>query len=248
MKTQILHEDNEILVVYKPEGLAAQSARVTQPDVVSEMCTYLKSPYVGLVHRLDQPVEGLMVLGKTKEAAASLSAQLTKGELKKTYLAVVAKEDGDVSEISEEWIELTDWLIKDTKAGKAEVVTEQPAASGTESGKSGEKPVKATLFYRKKSEGRDNTALVEIKLITGRFHQIRAQMAHANMPLLGDVKYGSERAKEMTRQISSRLSAQENIKNVALCAYKLKFLHPKTKKPMEFEIKPRKAIFDRYEM
>lgn len=218
MKTQIIYEDNEILVIYKPEGLAAQSARVTQPDVVSEMCTYLKSPYVGLVHRLDQPVEGLMVLGKTKAAAAALSAQLTKGELKKTYLAVVSAQKYEDS-LPGEWTQLTDYLEKDAKTGKAQIV---------ESGGQ-----KAVLFYRKKDEKEDNTALIEIDLLTGRFHQIRAQMAHANMPLLGDVKYGV---------------SDPEVKSVALCAYKLKFLHPKTKKPMEFEIKPKKAIFNRYEI
>lgn len=218
MKTQIIHEDNDILVIYKPEGLAAQSARVTQPDVVSEMCTYLKSPYVGLVHRLDQPVEGLMVLAKTKASAANLSAQLTNGELKKTYLAVVSKEDM-ASSIPTEWTELTDYLEKDAKAGKAQVVK----SGGQE----------ARLFYRKLREGEGSTALVEIRLVTGRFHQIRAQMAHANMPLLGDVKYGKQ---------------MQDVKSVALCAYKLQFLHPKTKKPMEFEIKPKKVIFNRYEM
>lgn len=230
MKTQIIHEDNEILVIYKPEGLAAQSARVTQADVVSEMCTYLKSPYIGLVHRLDQPVEGLMVIAKTKEAAANLSSQLTKGELKKTYLAVVAKEDGGVADISTEWTELTDYLTKDAKAGRAEMV---------ETGGQ-----KATLFYRKLSEGEFNTALIEINLITGRFHQIRAQMAHAGLPLVGDAKYGSEISQVVTRQYAGQIP----LKNVALCAYKLKFLHPRTKKPMEFKIKPRKVIFDRYEM
>lgn len=218
MKSQILYEDNEILVIHKPEGLAAQSARVTQPDVVSEICTYLKSPYVGLVHRLDQPVEGLMVLGKTKAAAASLSAQLSKGELKKTYLAVVSTENLAAG-IPTDWTELTDYLEKDAKAGKARIVS-----SGGQ---------KATLFYRRKEEKDDNTALVEINLMTGRFHQIRAQMAHANMPLLGDVKYGVPHSEA---------------KNVALCAYKLRFLHPKTKKPMEFESKPQKAFFNRYEI
>ncbi len=230
MKTQIIHEDNEILVIYKPEGLAAQSARVTQADVVSEICTYLKSPYIGLVHRLDQPVEGLMVLAKTKASAANLSSQLTKGELKKTYLAVVAKEDGGAADISTEWTELTDYLTKDAKSGRAEIV---------ETGGQ-----KATLFYRKLSEGDFDTALIEINLITGRFHQIRAQMAHAGLPLVGDAKYGSEISQVVTGQYAEQIP----LKNVALCAYKLKFLHPKTKKPMEFKIKPRKAIFDRYEM
>lgn len=218
MKTQILHEDNDIIVIYKPEGLAAQSAKVTQPDVVSEICTYLKSPYVGLVHRLDQPVEGLMVLAKTKAAAGALSAQLTKGELKKTYLAVVSK-DNLATDIPTEWTLLVDYLEKDAKAGKAQVVT----SGGQE----------ARLFYHKKADGQDNAALVEINLITGRFHQIRAQMAHADMPLLGDAKYGIP---------------HPEVKSVALCAYKLNFFHPKTKEPMEFEIKPKKAIFNRYEI
>lgn len=227
MKSQILYEDSEILVIYKPEGLAAQSARVTQPDVVSEMCTYLKSPYVGLVHRLDQPVEGLMVLGKTKAAAANLSTQLTGGSLKKTYLAVVAREGGDASLISENWTELTDYLIKNPRDKRAEVVA-------SPSTKTAETPVKATLFYRKLCEGVQGTALVEVELVTGRFHQIRVQMANAKMPLLGDAKYGN--------------GADQSVKSVALCAYKLQFSHPKTKKKMEFEIKPHKAIFDRYEI
>lgn len=229
MKTKILYEDSEILVIYKPEGLATQSAKVTQPDVVSEMCTYLKSPYVGLVHRLDQPVEGLMVLAKTKAAAANISGQIAKGELKKTYLAVVAKENGDVSDISKEWTELTDYLIKDAKSGRARIVE-----------KDGQK---ASLFYRKLSEDESNTALVEINLITGRFHQIRTQMAHAGMPLLGDVKYGTDHSKEVTQQFAAKIP----LRNAALCAYKLQFLHPKTKKLMQFEIKPKKAVFDRYE-
>ncbi|MBQ8197815.1 MAG: RluA family pseudouridine synthase [Lachnospiraceae bacterium] len=227
MKTQIVYEDNEILVIYKPEGLAAQSARVTQADVVSEICGYLKSPYVGLVHRLDQPVEGLMVLGKTKAAAANLSSQVTAGNLEKMYVAVVSDETGktETDATQEQWTELTDYLEKDAKAGKARIV------------KSGGQ--KATLFYRKLSTGPDNTALLEIRLITGRFHQIRTQMSHANLPLLGDVKYGSEK--------SQKLSGDRNVRSVALCAYKLSFLHPKTKKEMNFEIRPHKPVFNSYD-
>ena len=74
MRIEILFEDNEILVIYKPAGLASQSASASQPDVVSEVRNYLKTAYVGLVHRLDQPVEGIMVLAKIKAAAADLSA------------------------------------------------------------------------------------------------------------------------------------------------------------------------------
>jgi len=227
MKTQIVYEDNEILVIYKPEGLAAQSARVTQADVVSEICSYLKNPYVGLVHRLDQPVEGLMVLGKTKAAAANLSSQVTAGNLEKMYVAVVSDETGktETDATQEQWTELTDYLEKDAKAGKARIV------------KCGGQ--KATLFYRSLGTGPDNTALLEIRLITGRFHQIRTQLSHANMPLLGDVKYGSEK--------SQKLSGDRNVRSVALCAYKLSFLHPKTKKEMNFEIRPHKPVFNSYD-
>ncbi|MBE5882382.1 MAG: RluA family pseudouridine synthase [Lachnospiraceae bacterium] len=245
MKTQIIYEDNEILVIYKPGGFPAQSARVTQPDVVSEICGYLKSPYVGLVHRLDQPVEGLMVLGKTKEATAHLSRQMMDGSFQKTYLAVVRDEtvDGCLNEGKEfspdkGWTELTDYLIKDGKAGKAQVVTGQQA----------EKVSEAKLLYRRLNVSKDShrqgdaenndTALLEVKLVTGRFHQIRAQMSNAKMPLLGDMKYGSETSQE--------LSKQKQIKDVALCAYKLSFPHPKTKKRMEFEIKPKKPVFNSY--
>ena len=226
MKSQIIYEDNEILVIYKPEGLAAQSARVTQPDVVSEICSYLKSPYVGLVHRLDQPVEGLMVLGKTKEATAKLSRQVTDGMLEKTYLAVVTRDDGKAEDISAEWTKLTDCLTKDGKSGKAMIAEDNGQ--------------QAVLFYRRLSSGEHNTALLEIRLVTGRFHQIRLQMSHHSMPLLGDVKYGSENSAGCTKALS------KEIRSVCLCAYKLAFLHPKTKKPMKFEIKPHKPVFDRY--
>lgn len=247
MKSQIIHEDKDIIVIYKPAGLAAQSAKVTQADVVSEICGYLKSPYVGLVHRLDQPVEGLMVLAKTKAAAGALSAQLTKGELKKTYLAVVSDEregaeQAGQTKMSEEWTELTDYLVKDSKAGKAEVLTKEQETEHRNKGKEGEKASKATLFYRRICGGEGNTALMEIKLITGRFHQIRAQMAHAGMPLLGDVKYGSGQSKALTQQIGEKVL----LKDVALCAYKLSFVHPGTKKSMEFEIRPKKPVFNSY--
>ena len=90
MKTQIVYEDNDIVVINKPAGLATQTARVGQPDVVSELKNYLRSPYLGIIHRLDQPVEGLLVFAKNKRAAAALSTQLqsTEGVLNKQYYAV----------------------------------------------------------------------------------------------------------------------------------------------------------------
>lgn len=102
MRTEILYEDKSIMVVRKPAGLAVQSAGIGQPDVVSELKSYLAKlpgagrpgpgkgePYLGIVHRLDQPVEGLLVFAKDKKAAAILSKQLTEGALNKHYYAVL---------------------------------------------------------------------------------------------------------------------------------------------------------------
>ena len=100
MRTEILYEDKSIMVVRKPAGLAVQSAGIGQPDVVSELKSYLAKlpsagrpgkgePYLGIVHRLDQPVEGLLVFAKDKKAAATLSKQLTEGALNKHYYAVL---------------------------------------------------------------------------------------------------------------------------------------------------------------
>ena len=76
MRTEIIYEDKSIMVVRKPAGLAAQTAKVGQQDVVSELKNYLRQPYLGIIHRLDQPVEGLLVFAKTRDAAAELTAQL----------------------------------------------------------------------------------------------------------------------------------------------------------------------------
>lgn len=236
MKIEILYEDNEVLVIYKPAGLASQSANVSQPDVVSEARNYLKTSYVGLVHRLDQPVEGIMVLGKTKAATADLSAQISGKGFEKKYLAVVCDETGLDGKV-EEPITLEDYLIKNPTTGRAEVVSE----SAKQNAKI--KVNKAILHYTTKASclkcENEKIKLLEIALETGRFHQIRAQMSHAGMSLLGDGKYSTDRAK--------CLSAELNIKDVALCAYKLRFIHPKTGKALQYEIKPRKEAFSMFE-
>ena len=95
MQTQIVYEDEAVLVIRKPAGLATESAGIGRKDVVSELKNYVakknpgKMPYLGIVHRLDQPVEGILVFAQTKKAAENLTAQLGKGTLKKEYLAVV---------------------------------------------------------------------------------------------------------------------------------------------------------------
>ena len=213
-------------MIHKPAGIAVQSARIGQMDVESELRNYLAaaagksggSPYIGLIHRLDQPVEGLLVVAKTKDAAAKLNKQLTEGSLNKKYLAVVSLERDSI----ENNAVFTDYMIKDGQV--AGIVKE--ASSGTAK--------KACLQYSflKKI---DNTALADIEIETGRFHQIRCQMAYHGMPLLGDAKYGSN--------TSASISQKMGIRNVALCANRIAFKHPGTGKMMEFEVLPGNSAF-----
>lgn len=209
----IQYEDKELLVVYKPAGLATQSARVTSPDLVSSVTRHLKGAPVYVVHRLDQPVEGLLVLAKTKQAAAGLSKQLQAGTLNKQYYALVYR---GAEELPKEEI-LADYLWKNPQTQKAEIVAQ---ASG--------KGKQAKLHYRVMT-GKDDIALLDVRIETGRFHQIRAQLAHAGFPILGDQKYGTQTSMERSEELG--------IKNVSLFAYALTFTHPKTGKQMEFQAK-----------
>lgn len=209
----IQYEDKELLVVYKPAGLATQSARVTSPDLVSSVTRHLKGAPVYVVHRLDQPVEGLLVLAKTKQAAAGLSKQLQAGTLNKQYYALVYR---GAEELPKEGI-LADYLWKNPQTQKAEIVAQ---ASG--------KGKQEKLHYRVMT-GKDDIALLDVRIETGRFHQIRAQLAHAGFPILGDQKYGTQTSMERSEELG--------IKNVSLFAYALTFTHPKTGKQMEFQAK-----------
>lgn len=228
MNTEIIYEDKELLVVRKPAGLATQTARVGQADVVSELKNYLRNPYLGVVHRLDQPVEGLLVFAKTKKAAAALSGQLGEGTLNKEYYAVIcgkpAKECG----------ELVDYLYKDTqKTGLAVVIEEQELPRHPDA-------KKAVLQYRLLQYAPEaDLSLMEIHIDTGRFHQIRAQMSHGGMPLVGDAKYADAAARKRGEELG--------IRNVALCAYRLDFQHPVKKGQMHFQIKPEGKAFTYFE-
>lgn len=199
----IQYEDKELLVVYKPAGLATQSARVTSPDLVSSVTRHLKGAPVYVVHRLDQPVEGLLVLAKTKQAAAGLSKQLQAGTLNKQYYALVYR---GAEELPKEEI-LADYLWKNPQTQKAEIVAQ---ASG--------KGKQAKLHYRVMT-GKDDIALLDVRIETGRFHQIRAQLAHAGFPILGDQKYGTQTSMERSEELG--------IKNVSLFAMRLRLRIPK---------------------
>lgn len=227
-KENILFEDKEIIVCHKQAGIATQTSRLGEVDMVNALRNYLKSPYIGVVHRLDQPVEGILVFAKTKGAAAKLSVQNAEQIMSKKYYAVVIPLE--MKEVGREYI-LIDYLLKNGKENISRVVEK-----GTPGAKRAELSYKIVKTVQ--SEEGVRTALIEVKLITGRHHQIRVQMSNAGLPLLGDNKYGCE--------ISERLSRKLQIKNVALCAYRLEFFHPVTGKKMVFEIEPSSAAFQTF--
>lgn len=215
MRTQIIYEDRDILICHKPAGLATQSASVSQPDVVSELKNYLAGGYVGIIHRLDQPVEGLLAFAKNPEAAAALGRQLTAGALQKRYCALVwGRPPGDGGE-------LVDYLRKEGSLSRV-------VLAGTPEAK------KAVLRYRvretqNRAEMGNHTGL-DICIDTGRFHQIRCQLSHGGMPVLGDQKYGTAESLEESRRLG--------IRHVALCACGLRLLHPVSNREICHEICP----------
>lgn len=237
MQTQIVYEDEAVLVIRKPAGLATESAGIGQKDVVSELKNYVakknpgKMPYLGIVHRLDQPVEGLLVFAKTKKAAEDLTTQLGKGTLKKEYLAVVC------GKVPENTGRLVDYLIKVNgmavvkDAADAQI---KDAADAQVKQAADPQAKKAVLTYTKKAETEKFT-LLAVQIETGRFHQIRAQLSHAGFPILGDEKYGSEESKELSRE--------KKIRFTALCAASLSFRHPVTGKTMAFTQTPQNPAF-----
>lgn len=251
MRTKIIYEDEDLLVVYKPAGLATETKNVGEQDLESEIKNYLGSSYLGTVFRLDQPVEGLILLGKTKQVSGQFAKQLTLGGLEKKYLAMVC---GNVEECQ---AELVDHMYR-TKGNRMEILPAKDIkASGTKAlgmKASGQvetivdkETKKAVLRYqvRKKipctmKDDRGNAVdipiyLLDVEIDTGRMHQIRAQLSHAGVPILGDVKYGSE--------LSKMASSELGIKNVALCADRLSFRHPTSNELKSFEIKPENPAF-----
>ena len=174
----ILFEDNHLLVIHKPAGVLSQEDYSGEPDVLNLCKAYLKNEYnkpgnvfTGLVHRLDRPVAGVMLLAKTSKAASRISEQIRKRTVKKRYLAVVEGNPGDNGM-------LMHYLLKNRETNRVTVV---------DSGNSNAQ--KSELIYKKMAQ-KKNLSLLNITLITGRPHQIRVQLSHEGFPIVGDSKYG----------------------------------------------------------
>lgn len=179
---KIIYEDNHIIVVEKKPNIPSQSDKTGDIDMLTIVKDYIKEKYnkpgnvyLGLVHRLDRPVGGIMIFAKTSKAASRLSNQVREKIFKKEYLAVV---DG---KFEQKKGSLTDYLYKDERNNISKVV------------KKGKKNAKlANLDYEVlKYNNVKNLSLVKINLHTGRHHQIRVQLANFNHSIFGDQKYGT---------------------------------------------------------
>lgn len=209
----IIYEDKDIIVCYKTAGVPVQSNRIGEQDMGSLLKNYLaakgEQPYIGFVHRLDQPVEGVMVFAKTKEAAAALSKQMRERGFGKYYYAVV------LGVPKAQKGTLTDYLLRDGRSNTSTVTAEDtPGAK------------RAVLHYEVAAvRETPKRSLMRVRLETGRHHQIRVQLSHAGYPLVGDRKYNQ--TGEVMRG------------NIALCSYRIEFSHPVSGERFTFEIVPR---------
>ena len=213
MNLQILFEDEHIIVCYKPAGIPTQTKKLGEQDMVSLLKNHLKGGYIAVIHRLDQPVEGLLVFAKTPFAAKELNKGLQGEGFGKHYKAVLWGIPEQQNAV------LEDYLVKDGRNNTSYVC----APSETDA-------KKAVLSYEVIATGKDDgkdISLVKVKLDTGRHHQIRVQVANMGCPIWGDAKYN-------TGVVQDR-----RFRQIALCAYRLAFIHPKTNKQMEFAIEPK---------
>ncbi|HJB92359.1 MAG TPA: RluA family pseudouridine synthase [Candidatus Borkfalkia stercoripullorum] len=208
----ILYEDNHIIVVMKPQGLPSCGDESGDDNMLEQVRRYVKEKYnkpgnvyIGLIHRLDRPTGGVMVFAKTSKAASRLAEQMRNGDFEKKYLAVL------VGTPKEPKGTLVNYLKKNPVNNMVYICTQT-----TDGAKM------ASLEYRVLEE-KGGYCLADIKLHTGRTHQIRVQMAGISHPVYGDMRYGGENAKKG---------------NLALWAYSLTFTHPVTKERLRFMLEP----------
>ena len=209
----LLYEDNDILVCVKPHGLATQTKRLGTMDLEHQILNYLAEkhpgtrPYLAVIHRLDQPVSGILVFAKNKTAAADLNRQMSGSSFCKQYRARVHGVPAAASGT------LCDYLVRDAKTNTSRVCdADTPGAKA------------ARLSYEIVERISEDETLLSVTLDTGRHHQIRVQLAHMGCPIIGDTKYNPHAANTRGYQ------------EIKLCACRLTFRHPRTGKPMEFEI------------
>lgn len=205
---RVVYEDNHIIIVYKESGEIVQGDKTGDTPLSDIVKDYIKEKYqkpgnvfLGVVHRLDRPVSGLVVFARTSKALSRLNEMFRNGEVHKTYWAITknmpAIEEG----------RLEHWLVRNEKQNKSYAYTkEKPGAK------------KAVLEY--KMIGRtDNYSLLEVRLLTGRHHQIRCQLAAMGCPIKGDLKYGAQRSNPDG--------------SISLLSHRVEFVHPVSKERID---------------
>ena len=213
ISSRILFEDNHFLIFNKRSGEIVQGDKTGDEPLSETLKAFISQRnkkagqvFMGVAHRLDRPVSGAVIFAKTSKGLERINAMLRVGEVHKTYWALVQKNDSlsEISSVSNEgWIELKNYLYRDEKKNKSYVYrgAGRPASGYKE----------AVLLYRV-VKILDNYILLEIKLLTGRHHQIRCQLSAMGCPIKGDLKYGARRS---NRDAS-----------ICLHARSLEFVHP----------------------
>lgn len=223
-KIEILYEDEHILVCVKPAGVLSQSNRIMDRDMVSMCRNYLaakgENSYIAIINRLDRPVEGITLFAKNNKSAAVLSKAMREHDFCKFYRADVYVQNENMrraiadNEYEGREIVLENYIISDKRENKTFI-----AGNGDDGAKY------AKLTYRISDYDRALcVAKLDVELFTGRHHQIRAQLANAGMPIVGDVRYGYDGDVKCTRG------------TLKLCAVRLEIKHPATGKSMIFTL------------
>ena len=179
----VIYEDNHIIVVNKESGEIVQGDKTGDAPLSDLVKAYIKEKYrkpgnvfLGVTHRLDRPVSGLVIFAKTSKALSRLNEMFRKGEIHKTYWAIVKNKP------KERQGRLTHWIVRNEKQNKSYAYDNEVKDSK-----------KAVLDYRLLASG-DNYHILEIHLLTGRHHQIRCQLSAMGCPIKGDLKYGAQRS------------------------------------------------------
>ena len=229
MNIKVLYEDNHIIAVVKPAGILTQGDRTGEPCLMDDVKKYLKEKYkkpgnvfLGLVHRLDKPVAGIVLFGKTSKGASRLSEQFRNHTIQKTYHGIVAgKPDKQKGEIKEKVNKISFFAEGFTEKSDEELLAEIKKATKTRTAELSWEVVKSN----------DKYSLLKILPKTGRFHQIRIQMANMGHPILGDQKYG----KQYHRPIGgTELLCDKN--SIALCATAISFKTATENKQIDLKI------------
>lgn len=215
---RVVYEDNHIIIVYKESGEIVQGDKTGDTPLSETVKEYIKEKYqkpgavfLGVVHRLDRPVAGLVVFARTSKALTRLNKMFAEGNVHKTYWAIVQRDEKreERGERIDEWWTVEHWLTRNEQQNKSYAYDHEVPRSK-----------KAVLRYRMIGHS-DRYSLVEVQLLTGRHHQIRCQLAAIGHPIKGDLKYGAPRSNPDG--------------SISLLSHRVEFIHPVSKDPIVVE-------------